>query len=435
MSFLQIPVQDSELLGAPLFTGAVLDAAWSRRCDDIARAANRLASIGAQDALMLLRASFSAPRVQHLLRCSPSINNPALELFDEHLKSAVGRITNSALSDMQWLQASLPIKQGGLGVRRVISLALPAFLASAASTRILQDQILVHCPTSNDGFFELYLSKWSSSFGTPADPLPVKQSYWDRPGLQADSLLIESSLVEHSQKAQYMASVAPHSGDWLLALPISNCGLRLDDEAVRVAVGMRLGLNVCVPHTCRCGAEVGAQARHAMSCKKAPGRFARHHVLNDIVWRAMNSAGIPATKEPSGLSRRDGRRPDGTTLIPWQSGKPLLWDVTVISTLADSYVDLAARESGSAAELAADRKSDKYSDFLSNYIFQPIAVENLGALNSSAVDFLNELGRRISFMTGEHRESVFLFQRISMAVQRFNSVLLHESFVDDDPDQ
>jgi len=38
------------------------------------------------------------------------------------------------LSDTQLLQASLQVKDGGLGVRRVSSLALPAFLASAAST-------------------------------------------------------------------------------------------------------------------------------------------------------------------------------------------------------------------------------------------------------------------------------------------------------------
>jgi len=40
------------------------------------------------------------------------------------------------------LQASLPIKHGGLGIRQVRSLALPAFLASAASTSDLQSQIL-----------------------------------------------------------------------------------------------------------------------------------------------------------------------------------------------------------------------------------------------------------------------------------------------------
>jgi len=63
-----------------------------------------------------------------------------------------------------------------------------------------------------------------------------------------DRLVIEASMVEPPQWQRYLASVAPHSGDWLLALPIANCGLRLEDEAVRVAVGMRLGLSPsCMP--------------------------------------------------------------------------------------------------------------------------------------------------------------------------------------------
>ena len=434
-SFIQVSVGDAELLGAPLFPGAVLDSAWSQRCDELARAVDRLASICAQDALILLRASFSAPRVQHLLRCSPSNNNPALQIFDDLLRSAVGRITNSALSDIQWLQASMPIKQGGLGVRRVTSLAIPAFLASAAGTRPLQELILepYHCPT--DSSLDSYLSDWSAAFGTPPDPLSGKQSFWDKPGIQADRSLVEASLIEPSQKARYLASVAPHSGDWLLALPISNCGLQLSDEAVRVAVGLRLGLSLCVPHSCRCGLEVNAQGRHAMVCKRAPGRTARHQVLNDIIWRAFNSSGMPATKEPSGLSRQDGKRPDGLTLTPWQNGKPLVWDVTVACTLADSYVNTAAMGAGMVAEQAANRKSAKYCDLTSKYVFQPIAVENLGPFNSSALDFVYDLGHKIGLVSGDNREASFLFQRISVAIQRFNSVLLHDSFAIHDPDQ
>jgi len=60
----------------------------------------------------------------------------------------------------------------------------------------------------------------------------------------------------------------------------------------------------------------------------------------------MGSAGIPATKEPSGLVRQGGKRPDGLALIPWQGGKSLAWDVTVVSTLAQSYVDKAATGGG-----------------------------------------------------------------------------------------
>jgi len=75
----------------------------------------------------------------------------------------------------------------------------------------------------------------------------------------ADRSTIQALLVDQSQMACYLASVAPHSGNWLLALPIASCGLRLEDEAVRVAVGMRLGLTLCVPHKCYCGSDVDTQ--------------------------------------------------------------------------------------------------------------------------------------------------------------------------------
>ena len=141
------------LLGGPLFTGQVLDEAWSARCEDLTRAIQRLKLIHAQNALILLHASFSAPKVQHLMRCSPSVDNKHLAEFDNLLRSAVVNIANTNLSDDQWLQASLPISMGGLGVRRVTSLALPAFLASAASTKELQDTILSRTECNEDQFF------------------------------------------------------------------------------------------------------------------------------------------------------------------------------------------------------------------------------------------------------------------------------------------
>ena len=41
--------------------------------------------------------------------------------------------------------------------------------------------------------------------------------------------------------------------------------------------------------------------------------------------------------------------------------------------------------------------------------------------------FLDDLGRRISLNSGEARETSYLYQRISVLVQRFNAVLLHDS--------
>jgi len=68
----------------------------------------------------------------------------------------------------------------------------------------------------------------------------------------------------------------------LFALPVASCGLKLDDEVVRVAVALRLGLNIRAPHTCRYRATVDA-----LFCKQAPSRIAIHQHLNDLVTRAL----------------------------------------------------------------------------------------------------------------------------------------------------
>jgi len=104
--------------------------------------------------------------------------------------------------------------------------------------------------------------------------------------------------------------------------------------------------------------------------------------------------------------------------------------VTVAATLADLDISATSSSGGAAAEMAATRKMAKYADLPASYWSQPVALETLGPINDSAVDFLLELGSRIG-----KKERQFLFQRLSMTIQRFNSILLHNSFVEcDDPD-
>jgi len=166
-----------------------------------------------------------------------------------------------------------------------------------------------------------------------------------------------------------LAAAAPHSGDWRHALPISACGLHLEDNAIRVAVGLRLGSAICETHTCSCGATVDSLGQHALSCRKNPGRVQHHAQINDLIHRALIRAEIPSSKEPLGLSREDGIRPDGLSLVPWHSGHSATWDVTVVHTLAASYVTQSAVQAGKAAKIAAERKSAKYSGLSSIHIF------------------------------------------------------------------
>jgi len=61
-------------------------------------------------------------------------------------------------------------------------------------------------------------------------------------------------------------------------------------------------------------------------------------------------------------------------------------------------------------------------------LFVPIATETIGAISKNGMDFLCELGRRITQCTDDHRESAFLFQRISILIQRYNAVAVLGTF-------
>ena len=106
---------------------------------------------------------------------------------------------------------------------------------------------------------------------------------------QAFNSLLNSA-SEHYHPARIPAAAADNSGisgDLLHALPISACGLRLSNGAVRITVGLRLGTELCQPNSCLCGAIVDTRGSHILTRSKVSGRPQRHHYLNDLIWRAM----------------------------------------------------------------------------------------------------------------------------------------------------
>ena len=154
-------------------------------------------------------------------------------------------------------------------------------------------------------------------------------------------------------------------------------------------------------------------SRHSRSSwlglyKQAPSRIIRHRAINDVIARSVTTAGVPVMKKPCSLTRTDGRRLNRLTMTPWQAGKSLTWDVTVVSTLADSYVHLSSQSAGGQAEAAVSRKTSKYADLPATHIFQPLAFETHGPTLSSATDFLNAVGDRSTAVTGDPRDTTFL---------------------------
>src|SRR6218665_99399 len=174
----------------------------------------------------------------------------------------------------------------------VFFLALPAFLASAASTLRLQTLILTSILFTPDAHVESMTSEWrSKTESNDSESLPThQQALRDKSLLKQTVKTLFLSTVDPYNTVRLKAVSSPHAGDWLNALPITACGLRLDDENVRIAVGLRLGAAICEPHICSCGARIDATGSHGLSCFLGFGRIARHSTINDIIHRTLSKA-------------------------------------------------------------------------------------------------------------------------------------------------
>jgi len=110
---------------------------------------------------------------------------------------------------------------GGLGVSKVSLLALPAYLALAASTASLQNTIFDSVRPSEDELLSVYLSKWQSIPGAVLSCQATKQSFSDSPGITQTRQQVEESKSDATHKAQFLAGSAPHSRGLVASAPRS----------------------------------------------------------------------------------------------------------------------------------------------------------------------------------------------------------------------
>ena len=143
-------MEDMELLGAPL-TAASGARMLVRKTEELALMCTRSASIRIQDAVILLRQSLFAPRLMYLLRCSPTDEHEdALVALDTCLHTTLEKVLNARLPARSFEKATLPIRAGGLGVRKATSLALACYVSSLHASKEAACTLLPHATT--EGF-------------------------------------------------------------------------------------------------------------------------------------------------------------------------------------------------------------------------------------------------------------------------------------------
>ena len=88
-----------------------------------------------------------------------------------------------------------------------------------------------------------------------------------------------------------------------------------------------------------------------------------------------------------------------------------------VNTPAKSHGKKTSKVAGSAAEYAKRLKNENYAHLAHQFDFYPIGFQTFGSWGPSAMDILDQIGKRIKEHTGD-----FLRQKISIEIQRGNAV-------------
>ena len=105
---------------------------------------NEFISVEKED-MMLLGAPVVRGKAQNIAiqqRTTDCSGNQLLEVVDSPLRAGLSKVLNVDLNDDQWLQASVPLGKGRLGICSARMPAPSAFLISAASKLALRQSIL-----------------------------------------------------------------------------------------------------------------------------------------------------------------------------------------------------------------------------------------------------------------------------------------------------
>ena len=438
-----------ELLGSPVFGDAdFFCAAVGRRVSRVLAAQAHLEDLDhPQVALHLLQSCLSIRKINHLLRTVPP-RAAATEWarFDTGLRLALGGITRTSVPDAAWLQATLPVRLGGLGLRETSTVHPAAFLGCCSAARDLvgflmssttHSSISVEAAPSTaaplrfpgeDTAREAFLSHLS----TPPD-LDLTSSRQGR--LQA--ALDEAAHCKLRSAAclrdlaRLTATSAHHAGAWLRALPAPALGLAMLPHEHVLALRLWLGITIFpLPPAalrCICGVQLDPFGDHLLGCGHGVLRIQRHDALRDIVYHAlrMDNPGVRTEQRCQG-DHLD--RPGDIFHPDFQDGRPAYFDVTVRNTLQPAFLAEGAIRPGVAAEAGEAAKDLHHAAAVEQAggVFLPLAVESFGVWTPHSLATLQRIAAHTTTASGltAGRAQQNLLQQLSVRLWQFNARLL-----------
>ena len=428
------------LLGTPIGDQAFTEQVIRKRFLKVKQITDSLPHLkDAHTEFALLRSCLSMPKVMYSLRTTDPTSLQGLwQEFDCMTRETLNSILGVPLNSIQWLQAQLPVKLGGLGLQAAEDHSAAAYSSSKLSSSELKERLLnlseEDCPTTLSAPLLALLSAKQGEEATKENLTGVAQ--------KAISLKIDlckhHRLTEHISNTGVQRDMArlaslglPHAGDWLNVIPSPSLGLHLRSAEWITSAKYRLGCSVFTADgpCSACSRPSDKEGDHAISCGSDGERISRHNHLRDHLYNTCVMAALGPTKEDRALIPGSEARPADVLIPNWTSGKDTALDVTVVNPLQTGLVNQAAVHPGHALVSRFKEKMTKHGEACrrAGMAFLPLPVETLGGWHEQAEKQIKRLGVALARQTGqdEAEKTRHLFQRLAVLLVKGNAALFH----------
>ena len=436
----------------------------NKHLDDYRSEADQLRAVdNPQHKWLFLYYCFARKPAYVLRHIMPKNCDEFCEQFDLLLRSVFESILKREISQDQWHQVTIPIREGGFGLPKTKDVSRAAFAANALETKafilrsmppiartILNPHDGDELPRFTRAAIDI-LANVKQVFLDNEQENEDVEAYWnDRYDHHASKLTLQyfftnvfsknaiegvrDGLADNPNKtslARFISVAKKHTGDFLLACPKTK-GLTFKPLDFITSMKLRLGCDLSnMPHRCSCTRRPlleDKRGTHLLHCPKGGNLIKKHNAIQHDVMALATSAGVQASccnKDVAILNEAgDTRR--GDLLLP-QCGKDernLILDFSITHPACPTYCTATVNNPNSAIQRVNDTKNNKYKERAeaNDIEFMPMALECYGALSPEFVKVLKFLCEKRANLTNSNKTTIlqYWYKRISCTLQKRN---------------
>ena len=356
----------------------------------------------------------------YFLRTIAEISENLKPLDDAINNLLIPALFGSDVTESEREILTLPVKEGGLGLRKVMDYADISYEASLSINQPLIRKILTQ---SND----------------LPDPNEVKDT-------KSSALLVYKTKIDerhknikNSQDANTQRTLEqlsePGASSWLGALPLQEQGFNLTKAEFQDALALRYNKTVKnLPSKCPCGSPFNVT--HALNCHLGGFVNARHDNIRDVECSLLKSIVHDVEREPplhpvqnkNGYQRSaildDDARLDIRARGFWRDGQNAYFDIRVTNVDSASQRDSPLKSVLRKHELDKKRNYNRRIMEVEHGSFTPLVFSTSGVMAHECSLYHKSLAEKLANKKNERYEDIIRYLRVKFSFLAVKSTLL-----------